>query len=77
MGRIAKEKLGKIGDKRKIGKKDGDERDEKREYSEKSERCDAKKDGFQREPRHMKVTAYGCSISRLTRFTGSHCRGPR
>ena len=26
-------------------------------------------------PRHMKVIAYGCSISRLTRFTTSHCWG--
>ena len=24
----------------------------------------------------MRVTAYGCCLSTLTRFTGSHCEGP-
>jgi len=27
-------------------------------------------------PKHLKVTAYGCWISPLTKFTGSHRRGP-
>ena len=27
-------------------------------------------------PKHLKVTAYGCWISPLTKFTGSHHRGP-
>lgn len=35
-----------------------------------------KKKARKERPEHLRGAAYGCSVSRLTRFTVSHCRAP-